>query len=143
MPGMRMRGMSGFSLVETLIALALIATVSAALLPAIAIAARLHRDSAIATDAAIIGGAHLARLASAAAASGLGAGGSLDGALEGWRAHVDATGADVDARAAVFEVRSRISTVTGGDGVWLLAVRVVPLANRDAALTLTVVVPRA
>lgn len=135
---MRIRGTSGVSLVEALIALALMATVSAALLPGIAIAARLHRDSAIQTDAAVIGGAHLARLA--AAPSGISQGGGLDDAVEGWRAYVDATGAEVDAGAAMFEVRSQVSTVAGGGRLRLLAVRVVPLASRDAALTLTVVV---
>ena len=140
---MRVRGHSGFSLVEALVALALMATVSAALPPAIALASRLHRESAMQTDAAIIGAAHLARLAAAVAAGSIGAGGSLDGPLEGWCDGVDATGAPAPSGRAAFEVRSQVSSIPGGAGVMLAAVRVLPLANRAAALTFAVVVPRA
>lgn len=134
---------SGFSLVEALVALALMATVSAALLPAIALASRLHRDSAMQTDAAIIGAAHLARLAGAVAASSIGPGGSLDGPVDGWRDAVDATGAPAPASSAAFEVRSQVSAIPGGAGVMLVAVRVLPLARRDSAVTFASVVPHA
>lgn len=119
------------------------ATVSAALLPALALAARLHRDSAIETDAAVIAAVHLTRLAAAVAASEAGVGGGLDTPVDGWRADVDASGAEVDSRAAVFEVRSRISMMPGATHVLLLAVRVVPRAQRDTARTFTMVVPDA
>ena len=140
---MRMHRDSGFSLVEALVALALIATVSAALLPAVALASRLHRESAMQTDAALIGAAHLARLAEAVAASSIGPGGSLDGPAAGWREAVDATGAPAPANGAAFEVRSQVSGIPGGAGVMLAAVRVLPLADRDSAVTFAIVVRRA
>jgi prepilin-type N-terminal cleavage/methylation domain-containing protein len=139
----RTRDTSGFSLVETLVALALIATVSAALLPAIALAARLHRDSAIETEAAVIAAAHLARLAASVAASETGVGGSLDTPVDGWRADVGASGSEVDSDAAVFEVRSQVSTMPGGTRMLLIAVRVVPRAQRDMPRTFSMVVPDA
>lgn len=140
---MRIHGTRGFSLIETLVALALIASVSAALLPAIALASRLHRDSAIETEAAVIAAAHLARLASRVASADVSMGGSLDGAEEGWRALVDVTGTAAEAQRAVFEVRWQVASVPASPGVVLLAVRVLPMANRAAAITLTAVVPDA
>jgi prepilin-type N-terminal cleavage/methylation domain-containing protein len=137
---MRIYCSRGFSLVETLTALALIASVSAALLPALVLASRLHRDSAIETEAAIIAAARLEDLAAALAAGGLAAGGRLDIADAGWHNVVDRAGAPVARAQASYEVRWAVTPLGGSSRVHVLAVRVVPLANPFAAITLTTAV---
>lgn len=134
---------SGFSLIEALVALGIMATVSAALLPAITLASRLHRDSASETSAAVLGAAHVARLTIAVASSSMSSGGSIDESIDGWRQHTDAAGAEAGAGNAVFEVRWQVSNMPHSAGVMLVAVRVVPLATPTTAVTLTAVVPRA
>lgn len=52
----------GFSIVESLVALALMASVSAALLPAVAAAARLQRAAALESEAALIAAGRVALL---------------------------------------------------------------------------------
>lgn len=114
----------GFSLIEALVALALTASVSAALLPALALASRLHRDGAIETEAAVLAASRLSRLAGDVSAGLVGAGGGIDAAS-----------------GAPFEVECQVVPAEGAPGAYLLSVRVVPLAARGAAVTLTLVVP--
>src|SRR5687768_440089 len=140
--GMRIHCSRGFSLVETLTALALIASVSAALLPALALASRLHRDSAIETEAAIIGANRLEHLGAALAAGALAAGGRLDIADPGWNDAVDRAGAPVARAHASYEVRWAVAPLGGSSSVYVLAVRVVPIANPVAAIRLTSAVGR-
>lgn len=137
---MRSLSIRGFSLVETLVALALTASVSAALLPALAIASRLHRESAIETEAAVIGEARLELLASDAANGTIGAGGRLDARAEGWHACVDRSGAVVEEHAASFELRWQIVSLVAPAGVTAVSVRVIPVASRGVSITLATVV---
>ena len=137
---MRIHCSRGFSLVETLTALALIASVSAALLPGLAVAARLHRDSGTETEATIIGAGRLEDLAAAVSTGALGTGGRLDIALAGWNQLVDRAGAPVDPARASYETRWAVAPLGTPGGVHVLAVRVVPIANPFAAVTLTTAV---
>jgi prepilin-type N-terminal cleavage/methylation domain-containing protein len=127
----------GFSLVEALVALALVATASAALLPAVAIAARLQRDSAIETEASLIASATMESVKAGVAARRIGPGGSIDAALDGWHTRVDREGAP--GAAAVFECRWRVAPAAAPSGLLILVVRVVPPGG--AAVTLAAAVP--
>ncbi|MEX2270059.1 MAG: hypothetical protein WD690_01220 [Vicinamibacterales bacterium] len=148
---MRTGSARGFSLIETLIALGLTASVSAALLPALAAAARLHRDSAIETEKTIVAAARMEWLAAAVADGTVGIGGRLDDApggvqgsppgTDGWHAFVDRAGMPVEAGRASFESRWQVAALTAAPGVYVLAVRVIPTAAPAAAITLTLVVP--
>jgi len=126
----------GLSLVEALLSVALVASATAALLPALMQAARLHRDSDLQTSAAMMAAARLERLA---LATGLAPGGSLDTPLPGWHAWLDREGRAVDREAASFLCTWR---VTGSDvaGADILTVRVLPLGSGDAAITLSTAV---
>ena len=138
---MRIQCERGSSLIETLVALALTATVSAALLPALVLASRLHRDSAIETDAALIASARMERLAADVAAGAVATGGDLGMALAGWHELLDGGGVPTDPARGLYETRWRVASVLSPAGVYLLSVRVIPLASRAAALTLTLAVP--
>ena len=129
----------GFSLAESLLAVALIAGASAAMLPAMAQAARLHRDSDLQTSAILAAAARLERLKTAAAA-GLPEGGSIDTAIAGWHAWVDADGRLVESARGVFECRWTLSTAA--HGVLVAAVRVEPRAAPHAVVTLSTAVRR-
>ena len=120
----------GFSLVETLVALALIATVSAAVLPAIVLASRLQADSAIETEAAAILASRLETLKADVAAGVLDGGGAIDTRVDGWHALMPA-----------FECRWQISPLAAPGGARIIAVRVLPLAKPSAAITIATVVP--
>lgn len=121
----------GFSLVEALVALALVTGVSAAILPAIVLSARLQRESALETDAAVLAAGRLERLERDVAAGAIGTGGSLESAVEGWSARVE----------SAFECRWQVMALAVPQGVRLIAVRVVPLAGNMAPLTIATVVP--
>lgn len=121
----------GFSLVEALVALALVTGVSAAILPAIALSARLQRESAIETNAAVLAASRLESLKRDVAAGAIGTGGSLESAIEGWSAPVE----------PAFECRWQVTDLAAPQGARLIAVRVVPLAGNMAPLTIATVVP--
>src|SRR5688500_3246885 len=140
--GMRIHCSRGFSLVETLTALALIAGVSAAPLPALALASRLHRDSALPTQAAIIGANRLEPLGAALAAGAPAAGGPRASADPGRNDAVERPGAPSARAHASYEVRWAVAPLGGSSSVYVLAVRVVPIANPVAAITLTSAVGR-
>lgn len=108
---------AGFSLAETLVALTLIAVTSAAMLPAIAAAARLQRDSARETDGVRIAASRIERLLATAPVA---AGGSLDESLPGFSLTTDRAGAAVSPESAEYDCRWR---VTRGSVV-IVAVRV-------------------
>lgn len=129
---------SGFSLAEALLAAALVVSASAAVLPALAQVARLHRDSDLQTAAALMGAARLERL-ERAVASGLGPGGSLDAPVAGWHAWLDRRGRAVPAADAAFACRWQASP-SAAPGVLIAAVRVEPRAAPHAAITLTTAV---
>ena len=124
---------SGFSLAETLVALSLIAVTSAAMLPAIAAAGRLQRDSERETAGVRIAASQIETLI---ATRRLSPGGSLDASLDGFFATVDGTGAVVPAGYAEYECRWRVSQ----GAVVLIAVRVV--ARGGGEVTLSTAVPR-
>jgi hypothetical protein len=128
----------GFSLAETLIAAALIASATAAMLPAIAQASRLQRDSDLQTAAVLMSVARLERLESAVAA-GLGAGGSLDAPVDGWYAWLDRDGRAVQEADAAFACRWAAAP-SAVPGVLIAAVRVAPRAAPHAAITLSTAV---
>lgn len=131
---------SGFSLIETLVALALVAGVSASLLPAIAGAARLQRDSAIETEAAVIAASRLESLKADVAAGRIGAGGTLDTAQDGWQARIDRGGNVVTAGAAAYECRWRVASSPASAGAWMVSVRVVPAVDARLAVTVSTAV---
>lgn len=120
----------GFSLIETLVALALVVSVSAALLPAVALASRLQRESAIETEGAAIAASCLEQVKAGVGAGAIGDGGSIDTPIDGW--HVRAT--------ASFECRWQSSALAAPAGLRVLAVRVVPLAGAGLSITMTSVV---
>jgi hypothetical protein len=127
-------------LVETLAALAVIASVTAALLPALALTSRLHRDSAIETEASVIGAGRLEVLAAAVSTGVLGAGGRVDMAQAGWSQPVDRAGAPVALAQASYESRWQVVLLGSPGAVHVVSVRVVPLANPSAAITLSTAV---
>lgn len=135
---MACRRAHGFSIVETLVALSLMAVVTAALLPGIALAARLQRDSAVETEAAVIAAARLEQVKAGVAADVIGMGGRLDASVEGWCAMVDREGAPA-ARGA-FDSRWQVAPATAPAGVLVVVVRVVPLADPRGAITLATAV---
>lgn len=130
----------GFSLVETLVALALVAGVSAALPPGLALAARLQRESAIETEAAVIAARFLERLKADVAAGRIGAGGALDAAQEGWHAGIGRGGDIVAAGAGVYDCRWRVAAAPAPAGAWIVSVRVVPVAAAGLAVTISTAV---
>lgn len=119
----------GFSLVEALVALALMTGVSVAILPAIALSARLQRESAIETEAAAIAASRLERLKRDVAAGAVGSGGSLDNAVAGWSTTIEPS----------FQCRWQVMSLAAPQGVRLVAVRVVPLAGNAPVTVATVV----
>ncbi|HUF22971.1 MAG TPA: hypothetical protein VMN81_02495 [Vicinamibacterales bacterium] len=131
----------GFSLVEALVALALVAGVSAALLPALAGAARLQRDSAIETEAAVIAASRLESLKADVAAGRIGAGGALDAAHDGWHARIDRDGNIATAGTAAYECRWRVALAAAPAGALMLSVRVVPAVGARLAVTISTAVP--
>lgn len=131
---------SGFSLIEALVALALVAGVSATLPPALAVAARLQRDSAIETEAAVIAASRLESLKADVAAGRIGGGGSLDAAQDGWHARVDRDGSIVTAGRAAYECRWRVAPAPAPAGAWLVSVRVVPAVGVRLAVTISTAV---
>jgi type II secretory pathway pseudopilin PulG len=131
---------SGFSLVEALVALALVAGVSAMLPPALAVAARLQRDSAIETEAALIAASRLESLKADVAAGRAGAGGSLDAAHDGWHARIDRDGTIVPAGRAAYECRWRVTPAPAAAGAWMVSVRVVPAVGARLAVTISTAV---
>lgn len=116
----------------------MVATVSGALLPAVAIAARLQRESATETEAAVIASTHLERLKAAIEAGG-GAGGAIDSAVEGWSAFLTRGGATSDEGAAPFECRWQIAQ--GVPGVWIIRVRVLSRAGPEVDVSIAAVMP--
>jgi prepilin-type N-terminal cleavage/methylation domain-containing protein len=130
---------SGFSLAETLVALSVLAVASAAMLPAIALAGRLQRDSAVATEAAIIAAARLEGLKADVAAARVARGGSLDAAVDGWHVLLDRAGAPAAAGRAVYECRARV-VASVSPGVAIAAVRVLVRGQAEGAITLSTAV---
>src|SRR5688500_17671013 len=123
-----------------LIALALVAGVTAVLLPAVALSARLQRASAIETEASVIAASRLEYLKADIAGGLIGSGGAIDARLEGWHALVDRQGAPSPEAAAAFECRWRVSAAASPAGVFILTVRVLPLADSSAPVTVSVAV---
>ena len=117
----------GFSIVESLVALAMVAVVSAALLPAVALAGRLQRESAVETEAVTIASATLERVK--AQMPGVAAtGGSLEARAAGWYALVNREGAEAGAEDSAYECRWHVSRLAVPATVVVLSVRVIPLA---------------
>jgi type II secretory pathway pseudopilin PulG len=139
--GVRVGRCTGCSLIETLVALALVATSSAVLLPALAAAARLQRESALETLAVSIAAARLESLAADVAAGRMDAGGDVDAAVEGWHETVDRSGMPGGARTAGFETRWQVAPAPAPAGVLIVIVRVLPLAARAHAVTFSLAVP--
>ncbi len=133
----------GFSIIETVVALGLVAGVSAALLPALALAARLQRESAIETEAAVIAAGRIEYLTADVAAGLTGPGGALDTPREGWHALVDREGNDAPAASAVFDCRWHVAAAPAPAGLLIVSVRVVPIGAGGGAVTISVAVPRA
>ena len=129
----------GLSIVEALIAVALVASATAALLPVLAQAARLHRESDLQTRAALIAASRLERLT--IAAGGLAHGGELVTPREGWHAWLDGEGHVVDRAAASFLCVWRVVPVAtvAAD---IVTVRVTPLGFEASAVTLSTAVRR-
>jgi len=127
---MRSSSTCGFSLIETLVALALVVCVSAALLPGVVLASRLQRDSAIETEGAAIAASCLEWVKAGVGSGAIGEGGSIDTAVEGWH----------ERPSPSFECRWKTSGLAAPAGLRLLAVRVVPLADPGLAITVTGVV---
>ena len=116
----------------------MIAVASAGVLPAIVLAGRLQRDSAVATEAAIIASSRLERL-KADAAAGMPPGGSLDVATGGWYVPLDRAGEDVAADLAVYECRLRLMPAASSS-VLIAAVRVSPRGQSNVTVTLSTAV---
>lgn len=135
---MERRGAHGFSIIENLVALSLMAVVTAALLPGIALAARLQRDSAIETEAAVIAAARLEHVKAGVAAGVIGTGGALDAPMEGWHVMVDREGEPAERGA--FDSRWQVTPATAPAGVLIVLVRAVPLADVRGAVTLSTAV---
>lgn len=108
------------------------------MLPAVAQASRLQRDSDLQTAAVLMSVARLERLESAIAA-GLGPGGSLKAPADGWHAWLDREGRAVQAADAAFACRWAVSP-SAAPGVLIAAVRVEPRAAPQAAVTLSTAV---
>ena len=119
-------------------AAALIASATAAMLPALAQAARLQRDSDLQTAAVLMGAARMERVESAVAA-GLEPGGSVDAPVDGWHAWLDRDGRAVQEADAAFACRWAVSP-SAASGVLIAAVRVEPRAAPHAAITLSTAV---
>ena len=116
----------GVSIVELLVALAIMTTVSAALLPAIALASRLQRDSAVETAAALIAAARLELLKAAPAAG------------EG-REFVDRDGTPSPVDRASYECRWAVDTAPGAPGALRIIVRAWAIGDRAQVVVATVV----
>ena len=112
---------------------------TAAVLPAIVLAARLHRDSAVATEAALIAGARLESLKGDVANGATAGGGSLDEGVDGWQAYFDRAGVEVPAAGAVYECRWRVAA-SPSPGVLIAAVRVSWRGQAGGAITLSTAV---
>ncbi|MDQ3070501.1 MAG: hypothetical protein M3R55_12335 [Acidobacteriota bacterium] len=138
---MRLSCPSGSSLLETLVALALVTSVGAALLPALAMAARLQRESDLETGATLAGSRQIAQIAREIEAAGRGTGGALDIPRSGWQQFVDRDGAPAPVEDAVFDCRWLVTRSEEPAGLLIVHVRVVPLADRGRALTFTTGVP--
>lgn len=129
----------GLSLVEALLAVALVASATAALLPVLAQAARLHRESDLQTRAAMLASSRLERLV--LAAGGLAYGGAVDAELEGWHAWLDREGRLVGQDAATFLCTWRLAPAAM-PGAGILTMRVAPVGAEDSAVTLSTAVRR-
>jgi type II secretory pathway pseudopilin PulG len=140
MKGMPLRTFSpGFSLAEALVALALIATVTSAVVPSLAAVARLQRDSSIETVAVLAAASRVARLEADVAADLAGAGGALDTPQAGWHQLLDRSGLSAPAGIAVFDCRWQIQA-PGPAGILRITVRVVPLGDASRAVALSTLV---
>jgi len=113
----------GFSIVESLVALALMASVSAALLPAVAAAARLQRAAAIESEAALLAAGRLAVLKREIA--------------DGLIATREGTGV-----SGAFDLRWWVEA-SAVPGILLVRVRVVPRAGHAPAVIVSTAVPDA
>ena len=116
----------------------MIAVATAAVMPAIVLAGRLQRDSAIATEAALIAGARL-ELLKTRLMDGVPAGGSLDAPVDGWHTYLDRAGGEVPVARAVYECRSQVAASVS-PGVLIAAVRVSWIGQERAAITLSTAV---
>jgi type II secretory pathway pseudopilin PulG len=116
----------GVSIVELLVALAIMVTVSAALLPAIALASRLQRDSANETEAAVIAAARLEALK---ATPGRGEGHDF----------FDRDGFATTGERAAYECRWRIDTAPGAAGALRIVVHAAAVGERAEVVAATVV----
>lgn len=123
---------SGLTVIEMLVALAVFTTVSAAILPAIALAARLQRDSGIEMEAAIVASRRLETLKVELE----------DGPVASGSALVDRGGDVVPGDRAVFECRWFVDTAPGAPGAVRIAVQV-SAPGSGVALTISTVVPDA
>lgn len=121
---------TGLSVIEVLVATAILATVSAALLPAIALAARLQRESAIEVEAALIATRRLETVKAEIAAGVAVAGAEF----------LDRRGVAVPSAAAAYECTWSIEAVPVQPGLSRIAVRVAGIGDR-AAVVITTVVP--
>jgi hypothetical protein len=121
---------SGLTVIEMLVGLAVFTTVSAAMLPAIALAARLQRDSGIEMEAAIVASRRLETVKIALE----------DGPVASGSAFVDRTGDAAPEDRAVFECRWLVETAPGAPGVSRIAVQV-SARGGSVAVTLSTVVP--
>ncbi len=115
------------------------AVATAAVLPAMVLAGRLQRDSAIATEAAFIAGARIELLKGRVADGATALGGSLDAGIDGWQAYLDRAGAEVVAARAMYECRWRLAE-SASPGVLIAAVRVSWRGQAGGAVTLSTAV---
>jgi hypothetical protein len=118
------------SVIEVLVSTALVAAVSGALLPAIAIAARLQRESAIEVEAALIAARRLAIVK-----AGIGA-----GVVAGGVEHLDRSGAPAASGAAAYECSWAIEPSPGPPGLLRVTVSVAAIGAVNG-VTVTSVVP--
>ena len=116
----------GVSIIELLVALAMTAVVTAAMLPAIVLASRLQRDSAVETRAAVIASARLEMLKAAPA---LGEGREL----------VDRDGRPSEASRATYECRWTVDAAPGAPGALRIVVRAYGMGDPSHVVIATVV----
>ena len=109
------------------------------MLPAIALAGRLQRDSAVTSESVMIAAARLERLKADVAEGRTAPGGSLDAAVDGWYVLLDRSGAAVPDARAVYECRARVTPAVS-PGVVIAAVRVSLRGQTDVAITLSTAV---
>lgn len=109
------------------------------MLPAIALAGRLQRDSAVTTESVMIAAARLERLKADVAGGRTAPGGSLDAAVDGWYVLLDRSGAVVPDARAVYECRARVVS-SASPGVVIAAVRVSLRGQAEVGTTLSTAV---